>query len=130
MSEPQEHTVNTQFGEATVEIYECDSCGTDVAYENTVPFTIADREGRACEHCAETGPIGFPQRTIEWVLPRDESTSAEEGLGLFFFAAPIILPVATFVGFRNGPQFTQGYATAVVTLLLWVLLPLGIIFLL
>lgn len=128
MTKPKEHTINTQFGEATVEIYTCDSCGNDVAYENTVPFTIADREGRACEHCVETGPIGFPERAIEWVLPRDESTPEEEGLGLFLPLAPIILPIATVVGFRDGPQFFQGYATAVVTLLVWVLLPLGVYF--
>ena len=48
MSEAKQHTVETVYGTATIDIYECDSCGNEVAYENTVKFTIGDREGRAC----------------------------------------------------------------------------------
>jgi len=130
MSDPESHTVSTQYGETTIDVYECDSCGNTVSHENTVGFTLGDREGRACEHCADTGPIGFPERVVNWSLPKDEESDEEPGVVLFIAFAPIVLPIAAIVGFRDGPPFVQGYAMAVLTLLVWVLLPLAVYLLL
>jgi len=139
MSDPESHTVSTQYGETTIDVYECDSCGNTVAHENTVKFTLGDREGRACEHCADTGPIGFLERIVNWSLPKrvvnwsfskDKEPDEESGVVLFIVLAPIVLPLATIVGFRDGPPFIQGYAMAVLTLLVWVFLPLAVYLLL
>jgi len=130
MSDPESHTVSTQYGETTIDVYECDSCGNTVAHENTVEFTLGDREGRACEHCADTGPIGFPERVVNWSLPEDDETDEEAGVGLFVLFAPIILPLATVAGFRGGTTFVQGYATAVLAFLVWVFPPLAVYLLL
>jgi hypothetical protein len=128
MSDAQSHTISTQYGEAEINVYECDSCGNTIAYENTVEFTLGDREGRACEHCAETGPISFPERVIEWSLPKDESGAPNNGLLVNLFGSPLLLPLVTIGGFIKSDQFAQGYATAIITVLAWASLLFGLMY--
>lgn len=61
MSKTQTETVETAYGSVDVELAECDSCGNRVRADKTVPFEIGDREGRACEHCRDEGPMSFPE---------------------------------------------------------------------
>jgi hypothetical protein len=58
----QTETIETAYGDVQVELVECDSCGNRVKKEETVPFEIGDRQGRACEYCEEDGPMSFPER--------------------------------------------------------------------
>jgi hypothetical protein len=128
MNNSEQHTVNTQYGETTIEVYECDSCGNVVAYENTVEFTLGNRSGRACEHCAENGPISFPERVVEWSLPANNTERYYNGLFLHLFASPLLLPLITIAGFVNGDEFTQGYGTAIITVLVWASLLFGLVY--
>lgn len=57
-------TVQTEYGdvEAEIELVECDSCGADVRADNATEFTIGQRSGWACHHCADVGPAGYPAK--------------------------------------------------------------------
>ncbi len=124
MSSAETHTVETQYGPTTIETYDCDSCGNTVAYENTVPFTIGDTEGRACEHCEANGPISFPKRVVEFQPPYETVGSNSYGLVFHTLFAPLVLPFETFGGFvDDDDRFAAGYATAVVTLFVWLVVP-------
>lgn len=119
------HTIDTPYGEATIETYDCDSCGNTVAYENTVPFTIGNTEGRACEHCEEKGPISFPKRVVEWSYPKDVTKNGEYGLFFHVALGLLVLPIVMIGGFtESADQFDEGFATGAVTFFVWVVLPL------
>lgn len=123
MSKSDTHTVETRFGPTEIETVECASCETKVAKDSAVPFQMGDpigTTGYACEVCADTGPAGFPEQVVEWALPRENPKDSDApGFGVMVVLAPFLLPLITMVGFRNGDQFVQGYAQAVVTILLW-----------
>lgn len=118
------HTVQTAYGETEIETCECDSCGTRVAYDNTVPFRIGDTEGRACEHCEETGPISFPKRVVTWSLPADVHDDGERyGLWFHISLAPLLTPFVLMDGLTdtyddNG--FQQGVTTGMLMVLTWI----------
>jgi hypothetical protein len=117
MTDTKTHTIETAYIEATIETYECDSCGNEVAYDETVEFTIGETEGRACSFCEENGPISFPRRVMEWSNPSYENYGLLFHVGFGFW----ILPLATVWGFaEDSHDFAEGYATAVVTILFWV----------
>jgi hypothetical protein len=126
----QTRTIETAYGETTIETYECDSCGTTVAYEETVEFTIGDTTGRACKHCEKAGPISFPRRTLEWALPKKQELREVYGLGFHVLLAPIVLPLTMVVGFvelvggERETTFEEGFTVGVITLFVWVVLPL------
>ena len=120
MTQPETQNIETEYGTATIETYDCDSCGNTVAYENTVKFTIGETEGRACEYCEKNGPISFPKRALEFAWPSD----GVFGLGWNIALAFLILPVAVFYGFTDdATDFVEGYATAVISILVWVGIP-------
>jgi hypothetical protein len=58
----QTETVETAYGDVEVDLAECDSCGNQVRVEDTVEFTIGDREGLACKYCRDEGPMSFPEK--------------------------------------------------------------------
>lgn len=68
----------TAHGRIEYETVKCDSCGNEVLPDDTVDFKIGSREGVACEHCHEEGPLSFPDI---------ESTTAD------ILFASIIVPV-------------------------------------
>jgi len=117
MSDADTHTVDTVYGPAEIETYECDSCGNRVAYEDTVEFTIGDRNGRACEHCEENGPIEFPAR--EYVR-----TKLIEDDGDFLF--PVLLwpftSVLVISAGRGDQEFLRGIGVSAVGAWLWILI--------
>ncbi len=76
----QTETVETAYGDVEVELAECDSCGNQVRVEDTVEFTIGNREGLACEYCRDEGPMSFPER---------HGIDVETGPDLFGFVIPL-----------------------------------------
>jgi len=116
-------TAETVHGSVEYETVECASCGNETVKDDAKDFQIGDREGKACEHCYKEGPISFPEKAREWVLPDD----GEETFPFFLVFAVLVLPMATLVGFHpNANDFTKGYATAVTTILLYTLGALGL----
>jgi hypothetical protein len=108
----QTHTVDTAYGQTTIETYECDSCGTKVRYDETVEFTIGEREGRACNHCEANGPISVPKKVARISLP--------SSLSLFFIAGfPILGPLTALIAFVDGDDFARAFTLGWTTLLLW-----------
>jgi len=126
MSNAETHTVDTVYGPAEIETYECDSCGNRVAYENTVGFTIGGSEGRACEHCEENGPISFPKRVVEFSWPKDQESMGEEyGIVFNTVLAPLLFLFIIADAFtEERDAFAEGYATAIVSVLVWIGIPL------
>jgi hypothetical protein len=122
MSDTETHTVETPYGPAEIETYECDSCGNTVAYENTVEFTIGDRTGRACSHCESEGPVSVPKKAIEWSVKHfDTEDDAEIAALGSILLAPLFLPMSIVVVLTGeGSKWAKGYATAIVSLLVWV----------
>ena len=119
-------TVDTLYGTVEIETVDCDSCGTTIAREEAYPFRIGEetataagcvREGYACPVCGDEGPAGFPERVREWAAPDSGRLPLHVALAL----APVALPIMTMEGFRGTDDFTEGYATAVVTLVAWAL---------
>ena len=124
MTDTATETVETRYGAVEIETVECASCGTTVAREDAHPFEIGDggdvREGHACPVCADEGPASYPERVREWALPTDESGDFENGPAFFIAIAPLLLPLATAIGCtEDSTQFTDGYAMAVITILVW-----------
>ena len=127
----QTQTITTEYGDVQVETVECDSCGNTIARDAAHEFTIGSRDGHACDYCVENGPISFPEKVYRLTTPTDELPSPHDAdLGLLFHlgVAPLILPIQTFLGVYDGNEFEQGYATAIITILLWVGVPLLIWF--
>ena len=120
MSEPQKHTVQTEFGPTTVEAYECDSCGNTVAYENTVQFTIGNRDGRACNHCENEGPINFPERQIKRVWDIDEPWDTTLRFDFLFpYIAVLAFLHSDAYGDENRDYFAKGFMRATFIWFLW-----------
>lgn len=120
--------VQTEYGTAEIEVVECNSCGNTVGKDDAAAFTIGDREGWACQHCVNEGPISFPKRVQEWRFPRAEN--GRGGYKSFFFYilfAVIILPIGTIIGFHSdAEQFMKGYATASATYIIYGLMAVGV----
>jgi len=121
MPETETHTVETAYGEAEIETYDCDSCGTKVAYENTVHFQIGERKGRACQHCEDNGPISMPRKAFDVAIPDFDKSSAF--LALLF--GPLTVFMLTLDFFENENDKTaKGALLGVLIALLWIVLPL------
>lgn len=58
----QTKTIETAYGETSITIVECDSCGAEVAKDDAERFEIGDRSGWACPHCVDDGPVSYPAR--------------------------------------------------------------------
>lgn len=103
MTKTKTITETTTHGEVEYEVVECDSCGNDVMTDEALDFQIGDREGKACSHCVEVGPIDFPHpnvppkdwlilATISWpltVVAALTTNNWREGDSQFFLAATI-----------------------------------------
>jgi len=78
-------TIQHEYGEKEIEVVECDSCGQEVAKDESYAFLMTkgraslawddiDANGWACRHCAEN-PISYPMilgefwgRVVEYKL--------------------------------------------------------------
>ena len=119
--------VSTEYGTTTIQITDCDSCGNTVTKDETVAFTIGDRSGRACEYCANNGPISFPERVVEWSLPKDAYGNTGPAIAFFIILAPVLFIAIFFDGMfteKKTNYFADGYIYGVIAVLLWVVLPL------
>jgi hypothetical protein len=120
MSDTDTYEVETQFGPAEIETYECDSCGNRVAYENTVTFSIGEREGRACEHCEETGPVSWPQKTLDFL-----KVDIDYGMAIFgVLFTPLALLVIFEKALSEDEDFEQGILFGWLVMIVWVVTPL------
>jgi len=107
----QTQTIQTAYGETTIETYECDSCGNTVPYDDTVEFVIGDREGRACEHCEANGPISVPAKVASISLPNDTIS-----IILWF---PVFVPFMYGITLLENDDYSNGFATAISAVLVW-----------
>lgn len=133
MTEPETKTVPSQYGEATIQVVECDSCGVEVAVDDAFEFELSKknakvREGWACSHCVEEGPMSFPDRYV------DEIVDYRGTLWFNVIAYPIVLVLSSVM--RIGPLsekedkwgiWEHAYVTALRITLLWVVISLGVI---
>jgi len=122
--------VQSQYGDVEIEVVDCDSCGNRVAKEDTVPFSIGSREGLACKHCEQEGPVSFPQKVREWTLPSEQKNGETFGLGFYIGLFPLTFPITFLDGLKGYDDFAEGYATAVITLAVLGLLIYGVVFVL
>ena len=127
MSKTETQQVETRYGSLNVETIECDSCGDTMLKEDANTFTIGERTGHACDYCVREGPISFPKRVREYVLPRDED-------GVFWgyvITAPTFCPmIVSDALFFDVNEFASGYFIAIVSVILWVGIPLLVFYLL
>lgn len=119
-------TVDTPYGETTIEVVECDSCGNTVSKNDTVEFTLGDRTGRACEHCYDSGPVSFPEKVTEWTYPSREVNGNTVALPFHTMFYPIVAPVHIICAFKDKNEFVQGNATGIISTLVWVGIAIGI----
>jgi len=124
-------TVHTQYGETTVEVVECDSCGNTVAKDSASRFAMnegvpnprfneADRQGYACEHCVSEGPLSFPERTKERVkiLARDGDLI----LGVMMWPLISIMMVSD-----ANEDWQRGYVLASIGAWVWIIISAAIV---
>jgi len=126
-----EKTIPTEYGETTIEVVECSSCGAEVAKNDAEQFTLGDRSGWACEHCADTGPMSFPERARVFGLAPTPFDSSVVGDMIWFplEAALAVLFVPRESMDRNDAQhmWLQGYTVALYGMLVWGLVILGLV---
>ena len=78
-------TVQTAYGEASIEVVECDSCGNEVSKDDARVFVTGDRmnersrevkvrghtrTGYICDYCDDSGPMSFPGQSKARQLER------------------------------------------------------------
>jgi hypothetical protein len=115
-------TVQTPYGDTTIDVVECDSCGAEVAKDDALEFTLGDRTGWACEHCYDNGPISFPEKVTEWTTPTDASG---RNPAAYIALYPIfVFFVALDSMYEDNDLFANGYTVGVIATLLWVAVPL------
>jgi len=111
-------TIQTQYGDVEIETVDCDSCGQTIAKEDANDFTLGHRDGYACDHCVDNGPISFPP-TVDVILEPSED---------YFFAVafwPILFAFGT-MDVLSGKTHDRGkeWHTGAVGTFLWIVLPL------
>jgi len=124
MSNVDTKTVQTAYGDTTIEVVECDSCGAEVAKDDVVKFTLGDRDGWACEHCYDSGPVGFPEKVTEWSYPSYKNNGNIVALPFHTMFYPIVAPVHIIDAFKHNNEFVQGNATGIISTLVWVVISL------
>jgi hypothetical protein len=118
-------TIQTKYGEVEVETIECDSCGNTIGKEDAHEFTLGDREGHACDHCVDNGPISFPDTVAEWDTPVENLRMNDYGVVFYVILGFITLPIGTITGFSTqADDFRQGFTMGVIVFFVWVVLPL------
>lgn len=113
-------TVDTPYGETTIEVVECDSCGNTVSKDDTVEFTLGDRTGRACKHCYDEGPVSFPERVLD-----KENFSLKDMMICILLFPIFLIPILFFSLERDEENLL--IMTGILTTLVWVVLPLLIL---
>jgi len=111
-------TIQTQYGETEIQVYDCDSCGNRVAYDETVEFTLGDRQGRACEVCADEGPVSFPPSVDILLQPAEDPLFCIVVWPLMFIFGTLDL------AFGSAADTISEMATGILGTLLWVVGPL------
>jgi len=122
MSNVDTKTVQTAYGDTTIEVAKCDSCGAEVAKDDVVEFTLGDRKGWACEHCYETGPINFPEKVTEWTIPKDMFGRSSAPYIVFYPIFVVFMVLDSM--FNDTDFFANGYTAGVIGTLVWVAVPL------
>jgi len=119
MSETQTETIETRYGSVDIETVECDSCGQQIGKEQANEFTLGDRDGHACDHCVDEGPISFPPSVDIQGKPR-------ESIGFSIVLWPIILfmGLVRFAWDGEDDEWAYEYHNAMIATLLWTTLPL------
>ena len=112
-------TIETQYGTVEVETVECDSCGQRIGKEEAHDFTIGDRDGYACSHCVDNGPISFPPSVDVSVKGRPVEMFYSFILLYPLFMLPTIAEVL-FGSSEAAKEFFVGSVGAIV----WTTLPL------
>jgi len=114
----------TELRTVEVEVQDCDSCGNEAPVEEMAPFTIGEREGVACPHCVDEGPVEFPSRTVKSTIralaqgENDKDVAEDLFLAVIF---PVSTPIALLMAL-NGELNNRGfgYLSGVLGALLWV----------
>ena len=126
-----EKTIQTEYGETTIEVVECSSCGAEVAKSDAKQFKLGARDGWACEHCVDAGPVSFPERARSFGLGVDhEGDSAIWSIlffPIFFVTSLLWMPYTSIDPDNTTDMWLQGYATAIYSVLIWGLLLLGLV---
>jgi len=111
-------TIETQYGTVEVETVTCDSCGQRIGKEEAHDFTIGDREGYACDHCVDDGPLSFPPSVDFNVEPAEEYW-----LGVLLWPAGMIF-ISMDYHTDKAPKRLKEWHGGAVGALLWTTLPL------
>lgn len=123
-------TIQTQYGDVSIDTVECDSCGNTIAkrdahrfaIHNGVPnprFNDADRSGYACDYCASEGPISFPNRAKKRLKILAEDMDFVFGVLMWPLSSLIIIADAD-----EGWQ--RGFAMASYGAWVWIIVILGV----
>ena len=120
MANQRTETVHSEYGEVEVEVVDCDSCNNTVAKEDTVPFTIGDRDGLACRHCEREGPVSFPRKVLDWGLHRLGTDPDGDPIIAAFFAPWLYFLLGLFglLG-EEDLEFYNGFGWATITYFSW-----------
>lgn len=136
MSNQRTKTIESIHGPVEVEVVDCDSCGTTVRADATVPFTLGDREGVACENCYDDGPISFPDWRWTELIPTFHGMGTDEDgndawflIGMFPLAAIIAAIVILFEDNDDIKAGAIGFAWACWGMILWGLLLAAVVML-
>jgi len=108
-------TVQTTYGDVEIDVVDCDSCGNRVAKDDTVEFTIGDREGRACRHCEGEGPVSFPTRSIDYA----ERLWKPWLIGLGIICGPLATPLMLLGYLDEGDTEAGVYVLGTIAGGLW-----------
>jgi len=111
-------TIETQYGTVEVETVTCDSCGQRIGKEEAHDFTIGDREGYACDHCVDDGPISFPPSVDFNVEPAKDIF-----LGVVMWPILSTMSIPSFIAGSDNKRANE-YAVSSLGALLWTTLPL------
>jgi len=75
MSKSKTKSIQTAYGETSIEVVECDSCGNEMSKEGARVFVTGDRldehfgdvkvkgdtkQGYICDYCDDSGPMSYP----------------------------------------------------------------------
>jgi len=106
-------TIQTAYGDVEIETVDCDSCGQTIGKDDANEFTLSDREGHACDHCVDNGPISFPPTVDFNVEPAEEYW-----LGVLLWPAGMIF-ISMDYHTDKAPKRLKEWHAGAVGALLW-----------
>ena len=118
-------TVQTAYGEASIKVVECDSCGAEVNKESAARFAMdsettnprfnnAECVGYACEHCVDEGPISYPERIQERIKIIAGIGDSLFGIVLWPVASPLLI-------FEHDQGWQRGFALSSLGAWVWII---------